>query len=312
MPPSALIVGCGRIAGGFNDADESAVLTHALAYRRLGVGLVACCDRDAARAARFAQRWEIPRHGSDAAALLGATRPDLVSLCTPPSEACPLLEVVLAAPGVRGVLVEKPLGGTAEEARRIATLAGRDGRPLLVDYFRAFDPFYDRLLGEVRGEGFGAFREGTARYYGAADVNAVHWLERVIALFGPPVSATRLGGAKDSPRFEVRFQEGPVLFLPSDGCQYAPFELDLLFERRRVRVVDSERRVEHFRSDPDPRFPGYWNLAADDPWPGSAPSPESVLLAVRALLAAASGMPVDWRGLLERSAAVTDLLEQIA
>jgi len=53
MAASALIVGCGRIAGGFNDADESAVLTHALAYRRLGVTLAGCCDRDPARAARL-------------------------------------------------------------------------------------------------------------------------------------------------------------------------------------------------------------------------------------------------------------------
>jgi len=311
MAASALIVGCGRIAGGFNDADESAVLTHALAYRRLGVTLAGCCDRDPARAARFAERWGIPRHGSDLRALLEATAAELVSLCVSRGETLRLLEAVLDSRGVRAVLVEKPLGGSAEEARRIESLALRAGRPILVDYFRAFDPFHEGLLAEVQAGRLGGLRDGLARYYGSAEANAVHWLERVIALFGRPTSARKLGGVQSAPRFEVRLAQGQVLFAPSDGCEYAPFELDLLFERARVRVIDSERRAERYRSAPDPRFAGYSNLVPVAASPDGAPSSETVLLPVRALLAILEGAPVDWRGLLARSVAVSELLEQI-
>ena len=83
MSLSAFIVGCGRIAGGFNDADESRVLTHAVALRRLGVPIAGCCDVEPDRAARFAARWQVAYHGGNLPDLLAAARPDLVAVCTP-------------------------------------------------------------------------------------------------------------------------------------------------------------------------------------------------------------------------------------
>ena len=302
MPERALIVGCGRIAGGFNEKSEDAVLTHALAYKRLGVTLAGCCDRDAAIASRFAARWQADRSGTDLKKLLAETKPSLVSICTPPEEHLAQIEAVLAAPSVRSVLIEKPVASTAGDARKVEALAMR---PLWVNYFRAFDPFYQRVAAELPN--FGRLVDGTARYYGRADVNAVHWLERVLALFGEPAAARRLSGSDAEPLFEVEFAAGGVTFLPSPDSPYSPFELDLLFEKRRVRVLDSESRVEHFAPRPDPAFGGYFNLATAEAWP-EAPSRESILLAVKAALAGGT----EWQPLLKRSILAMEILERVA
>jgi hypothetical protein len=104
-------------------------------------------------------------------------------------------------------------------------------------------------------------------------------------MFGPPGEVARTGGSASSPSFLLQVGGGRVVFLPSEGCVYAPLELDLLFESRRMRVVDSEGRVEHFEARPDPLFEGY-NRLVPSSWDGPAPSHEGIRHAVGALVAA--------------------------
>jgi len=311
MPPEArvVIVGCGQIAGGFNEAGGS-ILTHAAAYRERGAILAGCCDVDRARAARFARRWGIEVSGDDLGAVLTRVQPRIVSVCTPPDGRAAVLETVFAARTVRAVLVEKPLATKAAEAEHIRDLAREAGRPTLVNYFRAFDPFYRALARDCESGRFGRLGEGTLRYYGSALANASHLLERVLAMFGPPSAARRLGGDHASPLFELRVDGGRVLAVPTEGARYSPIELDLLFDTHRVRVIDSERRVEVFRSRPDSDYAGFENLTPDASWSGGAPSHESILRAVdETLRAAAGGPPAD--DLLDRAVLVTRILEEV-
>jgi Oxidoreductase family, NAD-binding Rossmann fold len=311
MPPETrvVIVGCGRIAGGFNDLGGR-VATHAAAYREHGAALVGCCDVDRSRAEWFARRWEIAISGDDLRVVLARTEPQVVSVCTPPDGRAAVLETVFATRSVRAVLVEKPLATKAAEAEHIRDLAREAGRPTLVNYFRAFDPFYRALARDCERGRFGRFCEGTLRYYGSALANASHLLERVVAMFGPPSAVRRLGGDHAAPLFELRAGGARVVALPTDGARYSPIELDLLFETHRVRVIDSERRVEIFRSRPDPDYDGFENLEPEAGWSGGAPSHESIRHAVDETLRAAAGFPVGDE-VLDRAVVVTRILEEI-
>jgi hypothetical protein len=312
MPPETrvVIVGCGRIAGDFNDRGGR-VMTHAAAYRERGASLVGCCDVDRARAAGFARRWEIEVSGDDLGAVLARTQPQVVSVCTPPDDRAAVLETVFATRSVRAVLVEKPLATKAAEAEQIRDLAREAGRPTLVNYFRAFDPFYRSLARDAAAGRFGRFGEGTLRYYGSALANASHLLERVVAMFGTPSAVKRLGGDHAAPLFELRIGDARVVAVPTEGARYSPIELDLLFEAHRVRVIDSERRVEVFQSRPDPDYEGFENLVPDAGWSGGVPSHESILCAVDETLRAAAGGPSPAGELLDRAVLVTRILEEV-
>src|SRR5262245_11204969 len=116
-----VIVGCGRIAGGYNDRGGP-VITHAAAYRQRGAALVGCCDTDSERAQRFAQRWRVQASGGDLKTILERTEPHVVSVCTPPEGRTTILETVLATRSVRAVLVEKPIAAKASEAEQVRDL----------------------------------------------------------------------------------------------------------------------------------------------------------------------------------------------
>ena len=311
MPPETrvVIVGCGRIAGDFNDRGGK-VATHAAAYRERGAVLVGCCDVDRARAERFGRRWGIEVSGDDLGAVLTRSQPQVVSVCTPPADQTAALETVLAARSVRAVLIEKPLATKAAEAENIRDLVRRAGRPTVVNYFRAFDPFYQALARACEEGRFGRFCGGTLRYYGSAAANASHMLERVIAMFGHSLDVKRLSGDPTTPVFELTIRGARVLAVPTEGARYSPVELDLLFDAHRVRVIDSERRVEVFRSEADPDYEGFENLAPGAGWSGGAPSHQSILQAVDETLRAARGLPVGDE-VLDRAVLVTRILEEI-
>jgi hypothetical protein len=309
----ALIVGCGRIAGGFNESDETAVLTHVVAYRRAGAPVVGCVDADGEAAARFARRWNVPVAGRDIETILDQAQPDVVSLCTPPDVRLEALRRLLRAPSVRAVLVEKPLALGVRDAEEIAALAAATGRAVLVNYFRAFDPFYVEIERAVRAGERGRLGLGTALYYGDAVTNASHLVERLLAMFGAPSSVRRTGGEARRPAFEVAWGAARVTFLPVTGCRYSPVELDLLFESERLRIVDSECRAERFEAQPDPTYPEFLNLVpARMPSP-AVPSREALLAAVTAALdAAANGPGPRERRLLNDAVEVVRLLAAVA
>ena len=317
--PRVLIVGCGRIAGGFNETDETKTLTHIVAYRRLGADVVACCDRHSERAAAFARRWSIPYHTTDLDDALRRAEPEIVSVCTPPDARRQIVDRLAIAETVRAVLLEKPIADGLDAAIAVQRAAHAAGLTLIVNYFRAFDPFYRNVSELCREERLGAVREMMVRYYGSARDNASHMLERVLDVVGTDARATRLSGASDAPTFliEARMlragsdaQDVRALFVPTETRGYAPMELDILFDRGRLRIVDSEGRVEATAAVPDPDFEGF-SLLAPIELPGlGRPDREGLAHAIAAVLRAAHDGDGN-AGCVDRAVAVTRLLDEV-
>ncbi len=83
---SVLIVGCGDMAGGYDEARAGAeILTHAGAYaRHPGFAVTACVEPDEARRREFMDRWRIAAGFFDLAACRAAGSAfDVASVCTP-------------------------------------------------------------------------------------------------------------------------------------------------------------------------------------------------------------------------------------
>ncbi len=308
VSPAALIVGCGRIAGGFNQRDETLALTHAASYRRLGIPIAACCDSDPARARAFAQRWGVPRHGSKLDDLIGE-QPLLLSVCTPAESQADVLGAAMAHQNVVAALVEKPCGGSLLQTTEIERQAAAWRRPVLVNYFRAFTPFYQAFAERVNADAWGVLRRATIHYGGTLESHACHALERLIFSFGAPKASESLTGDPAAPLVRLSFEAGAeALLVPARGPGYSIFEMDHFFARGRVRIVDGERRVELFEAGDDPDFPGYRSLRPADP--KLPPLSHELHESVAALVTAArSGR--DDSGTLARAVAVARVVDTV-
>lgn len=100
---------------------------HAQALQRLGVELVAAIDRDAGRAAAFAEQYGF---GTSGTSMDDLPPVDVVHLCTPPGVHAEQAEAAFAL-GAH-VIVEKPPALTLTEVDRMSAAAERAGRLLAV------------------------------------------------------------------------------------------------------------------------------------------------------------------------------------
>lgn len=258
------MVGCGWIGC---DPGEGTI-SHAAAYDTCpDTELVAVCDTDQARLERCAGRWGVAGRYRRIEDLLGDARPEVVSVCTPDSTHADLLHTTLGAPGVAGVLAEKPLALEASASLELARLAEERSVVLSVNYIRRFSPAYADLRDSLaRGE-LGEICSVSGRYTGGLFHNGTHWIDLARFLVGEvdTVWGWETGTASTSgePALDayLRFQNGAAgLLSGSGGDAFSVFEMDLLCRGGRVRLTESGEKIELSRPVPSPRWSGFNEL----------------------------------------------------
>jgi predicted dehydrogenase len=272
MTLRAAVIGCGFIGAG--EAPWGGAQSHAAAWSRAeGVSLAAVCDTDPARLEAAMSRWGVSDGYRDAARLLREGAPDLVSLCTPDRTHGRLLAEVLASPGVRAVLAEKPLALRADEARALVALARARGVLLAVNYGRRALPSHQRLRDWLARGGIGRILALGGVYTGGLKHNGTHWIDLARFLAGDIVGVGGVGPAPEEevdPTIDVRVE----FVSGARGClsgvadlPYSLFEMDLIGSAGRVRVADAGHRFEVTVAAQSQRFPGFRELI---PAPGPA------------------------------------------
>jgi predicted dehydrogenase len=166
------IIGCGDVAEqksgpAFGKAADSA--------------LVAVMRRDAAKAADYARRHNVPRHYGDASALIHDGDVDAIYIATPPDTH--ELYTLMAAKAGKPVYVEKPMARTYEECKRMVHAAAHAGVKLFVAYYRRALPRFLKVKQLVEERAIGDIRFVNVRLYQPPmkeDLDPVHLPWRVI------------------------------------------------------------------------------------------------------------------------------------
>lgn len=259
-----LIVGCGAIAGGYDQAGQSAedVLTHAKAFStHPGFRLVACVDPDENRRKAFQTYWNIP---VGYASLEAVDTPfDVASLCTPTAQHAEGLQALsLRRPKL--VFAEKPV--TDDLARTRAMVATyKDQRiSLCVNHLRRWAPGILALKEEIASGKWGRLRRGMALYTKGLLNNGTHMADMLGLLFGELRPIARLtpieDGREDDPTIDavVSTTDGAPIHLVAANCNdYSLFELDLLFSGGRVTLTDGAFAIVRRAVEASSHFAGY-------------------------------------------------------
>lgn len=320
-PLKAAIIGCGRVAGGYDERTGSNhVLTHAKAYRmHPQTRLSAATDpRESARTS-FGRRWEIEDLFADPREMLETIKPDIVSICTPDDTHAEILDLCRQYP-LKAVWCEKPLATDVAAAESVVSNYETRGIPLAVNYHRRWDGQWIRVRNGLLEGRFGRVQNAVLRFTKGIRHNGSHGIDLLIDLLGPVHSASVLGGrvdfSPDDPTLDVRmeFETGAVAYvLGSDERLFSIWELDLLAEKGRVRFSEFGHKVELFCAREDPVFKGYRTLGE-----GRAESSDLDTIMLRVLHgiigAVMNGgrLPSDGRSALETLRVCNELIAQWA
>ena len=148
MSHRALIIGCGRM-GAARDHTSPWLYDHPSAYLALKdrVEVVGFVDRVLARAQWAAEKWGVEFAGDNVTAALETLRPDIVSICTPPSDRYEIIKACDSSPSIRGIWCEKPYALKWVPFMRDASTEIK----VQVDYIRRFDRRHQEIAARRSG-----------------------------------------------------------------------------------------------------------------------------------------------------------------
>ena len=126
---------------------------HLAAYQEAGFPVVAIASRTKANAAKVATRWSIPTVHETPEALIEDENVDIVDLAFPPDQQPALIRHALKQKHIKGILAQKPLALTLEEAIALRDEAKAAGKILSVNQNMRYDQSM-RVLKQIldRGE----------------------------------------------------------------------------------------------------------------------------------------------------------------
>ena len=266
----AVIIGCGAIAGGYNEqASVTGTFSHAAAYQgHPNFKLAACIEPDNIRRAAFMEYWSIENGFDDLNALLASNVPfDVASICAPTSMHEPLL-IKLADAGVRGVFCEKPMTADIDRTRAIAADYRAANIPLAVNYTRRWNPSIQELVTQIENNKFGAVLSGIATYDRGLLHHGSHMVDLVQMLVGPVnfnrFLAARAGHRDDDPICDAIVTNAagvPITLIGVDAGSTGMFEIQLIFEHAAIALEDFSRYLRIRPAVPEPLVPERRRLA---------------------------------------------------
>lgn len=248
---STAIIGCGMIAGGYDEVASSALVrTHALAYQlHQHTKLVAVADSNADKAREFAIRWQADEWYNDAWRMLDEKKPDLVSVCTPDHNHSEILQLCLKSESVKGVWCEKPLTTNLSLARKLVSEFSEAGKSLIVNYPRSYTPSMKQLKSQLLGGELGVIQKVVVYYTKGIIHNGSHALDLLVNWWGQPSSINVLRSfvdfTEEDPTVDanLEFQGVPVYLMGLNDSCYSQFEIDIFGSLARASITDNGRRI---------------------------------------------------------------------
>ncbi|MEK6560504.1 MAG: Gfo/Idh/MocA family oxidoreductase [Nitrospirota bacterium] len=261
------IIGAGNIAARFDEPGSKDVLTHAHAYS-LHPGFKICgfADVDEEKARVAASQWG-GRVYQTVDELLSREQPEIISVCTPDETHAEVVKQ-LKGKNILGGILEKPLAVDFADARAITVSPLVKKGKFVVNYSRLFVPEFQKLRQDYRQVAYGRLVSVTG-YYGKGLIhNGSHMISLFHWLFGNVKVVKKLSTVYDYTKTDpnvsaiLQLPDKVMCFLCAvDSRLYTMFELDMFFEKARVRMVESGHKLEVYELERSKRYSGYTTMS---------------------------------------------------
>lgn len=262
----ALIIGAGNIAAGYDHPDSKEILTHAHGFLSVPeFELAGFVDADSGKARNAAGKWGGEAFESIGAAFAGGDI-DVVSVATPDDTHAAVLKK-LAGFSPKVIFCEKPLALSIGDAEAIMALYGASATSVQVNYLRRFVPEFREVKTAIANGDYGRFLTGSGYYVKGFLHNGSHMVDLLRFWLGDIHSAQQLANSgaagMEDPEISaiIRFSDGGSFAIQSvAGNPYWVFEMDMMFEKKRLRMLDSGNSIQEFEPQGSLAFPGTTEL----------------------------------------------------
>jgi predicted dehydrogenase len=260
----AVIIGAGNMGAFYSKPDNyGAILTHAHAYKKeKRTKLIAFVDIDKKKALRAGRLWRVKAY-TDINKMFHQEKPEIVSICTPDEIHKEVLKVCLKYKP-KLVFCEKPFTTDIKSGRVLAREYKKARILLAVNYTRRWNKAFINLRKEIRKNRFGKCLNIIGIYNKGILHNGSHLISLLRYFFGEisdmaPL-ASRIDWKKTDPTLDafLKFKSGHCAHIIStDSRQYELFEIDILFTKARIQLLDCGNQLVQYEVVQSHRHPDY-------------------------------------------------------
>ncbi|MBI3601352.1 MAG: Gfo/Idh/MocA family oxidoreductase [Candidatus Omnitrophica bacterium] len=270
MKLKAAVIGCGRIAIGFDDDPKrKMVATHIGAYQHVkGVEVVAVCDVDGSRVDKVCRKRGITKGYTDYLKMLRQEKVDMVSVCTPPKTHASIVLDIARHGLAKAIFCEKPMAHSLQDARAMIDACAEHNIILQIDHQRRFDQMHQAIRAKIQRGAWGRVQRANFYYSAGVRNTGSHMFDLLRFFFGDADWVQAYASANpsrrpDDPNLDgfVRFPNGLLAsFQALDHTRYLIFELDCYFQRSRLVLKHSGFDAEFYKVGKSSFFSGYREL----------------------------------------------------
>jgi len=277
------VIGLGRMGSTFDDEITQGgslflPYCHAPSYDAApNVELVAGADPHAEQAAIFGERWGLSAEHlySNHREMLEKEKLDIVSVCTTARIRADIVQDV-ARSGVKAIWAEKPIALSLADADAMVNVCREQEVALAINCARRWNPFFSEARRLIDADELGKVLQVTVYAQCGLSHNGSHAIDilRYMAggnvewVFGEMESDEAAAGESDlMGNGYLAFDNGVRGYLRSMSCGAAPWEVDVIGTKARIRSVNNAEEFELIRIIPGGRRGRGVPAKCPFPWP---------------------------------------------
>jgi predicted dehydrogenase len=251
----AAIIGCGMIAGRFEDFSAPETYSHAKAYRRNSAFRdIAFFDCDTDRAIHLAAKAGGKAY-STVSEIMDSFCPDVVSVCTPDNLHFSMIEsLLLASNPPKIIFAEKPVCNDHTELTRLRQLESAGNSVVLINHSRRFDVAHQRLKVLLNSGDLGPLVKVHVDYYGGWRHLGVHIIDILQYIVGTLIEIDRVEYLCESKyiddptlNMEGRIDNALIKFEGFQEDHYQILDMNIMCQRGQIKITDFGKSIEVFR-----------------------------------------------------------------
>ncbi|KRE97952.1 hypothetical protein ASG89_29045 [Paenibacillus sp. Soil766] len=269
----AAIAGLGQIGLMYDfDPKRVAPASHTLAYKRTpDIQLIAAMDSRTSQEQYLNKLSPETKFYDDLVLMLRETKPDVVSVCTPPEHRLKILKTIVAEASPKIIFCEKPVALDVFDAKKILEFVRSTDCLVIPNLSRRWLGGMTRIKEAIDQKIFGELQKVHVKYTrgifntGSHIFDLIHWFVGAIDTVQVIGQVYTTADKDNDPSYDFLFKtiNGTTGYAESfNDEQYYMFELDLYFAKGKVEIRESGNRVVYFEQGSHPLFSGFHSLHA--------------------------------------------------
>ena len=265
-----LIVGCGRVAGGYDDPNSKKVLTHLGAINRIFDDSVSVdiVDPNYLNYSFIKKKWYLKGNYYKSINEIKFVSYDVILISC--NTRYHLENIKYIANNIKCYLVicEKPCCNNYDEIILAKELCESKGINLYVNYQRRLTLEWNEIKNDINLDKFGEFQFGNIYYSKGLINNCSHAINLIYFIFDnynieiKNITDCIYDYSKDDPTlsFSLGINKKMINFIGLNDKNFSIFEIDLIFNEQRIRCIESGTLIERYKLSKDNIYQGYKSL----------------------------------------------------